>query len=90
MRHREGKYTHKEHVTTTAFVPKDVVIQINLMLYRIFNEQTNMQERPVLFLFPHRTYVLDICEYRLTEAILTNIQNVCFFKVLNTIFLHNL
>ena len=24
------------------------------------------------------------------EAILTNIQNLCFFKVLNTIFLHNL
>ena len=44
----------------------------------------------VLFLFPHRTYVLDFCKNRLTEAILTNIQNVCFFKVLNTIFLHNL
>ena len=37
----------------------------------------------VLFLFPHRTYVLE-------EAILTNIQNKCFFKVLNTIFLHKL
>ena len=27
----------------------------------------------VLFLFPHRTYVLDICRNCLTEAILTNI-----------------
>ena len=35
----------------------------------------------VLFLFPDRTYVLDICKNRLTEAILTNIQNICFFKV---------
>ena len=43
----------------------------------------------VLFLLPHRTYVSDICENRLIEAILTNIQNICFFKILNTI-LHNL
>ena len=26
----------------------------------------------------------------LTVSILTNIQNICFFKVLNTTFLHNL
>ena len=43
---------------------------------------------PVLFLFPHRTYVLDICLNHLTETILTNTQNICFFKVFNTIFLH--
>ena len=42
----------------------------------------------ILFLFPHRTNVLDICD--LTEAILTNIQNICFFKLFNTIFWHNL
>ena len=36
----------------------------------------------VLFIFPRRTYVLDICKNRLSEAILTNIQNICFFKVL--------
>ena len=30
----------------------------------------------VLFLFPDRTHVLDICENRLTEAILTNIQSM--------------
>ena len=35
----------------------------------------------VLFLFPHRIHA---------EAILTNTQNICFFKALNTIFLHNL
>ena len=44
----------------------------------------------VLFLFPHRAYVLDMCYDRLAEAILTNIQNICFFNVLNTIFLHDL
>ena len=43
-----------------------------------------------LFLFPQRTYVLDICKNCLNEAILTNIQNICFFKALNTIFLHNM
>ena len=44
----------------------------------------------VLFSFPHRTYGLDICKNRLTEAILTNIQNICFFTVLNKLFLYNL
>ena len=44
----------------------------------------------VLFLFPHRTYVWDICWNRLSESILTNIQNICFFKIFNTIFMHNL
>ena len=29
-------------VTTTAFVPKDVAIKTNLLLYRILNEQTDM------------------------------------------------
>ena len=42
-----------------------------------------------LFLLPLRTYVLDICSNCLAEAILTNIQNICFFKVLN-IFVHDL
>ena len=51
-----------------AFVPKDFAIKMNLLLYRILNEQTDMQER-------------SCC---LTEAILTNIQSICFFKVLNT------
>ena len=31
----------------------------------------------VLFLFPHRTYVLDVCLNRLSEGILINIQNIC-------------
>ena len=31
-----------------------------------------------------------LSEAILTEAILTNIQNICIFKVLNTIILHNL
>ena len=43
----------------------------------------------VLFLVPHRTYALDICKNRLAEAILTNMQIICFFEVLNTIFLHD-
>ena len=38
----------------------------------------------VLFSFPHGIYVLDICWNRLIEAILTNNQNICFFKILNT------
>ena len=29
-------------VTTTAFVPKDVAIKMNLLLYRILNEQTDV------------------------------------------------
>ena len=29
-------------VTTTGFVPKDVAIKMNLLLYRIFNEQMDM------------------------------------------------
>ena len=37
------------------FVPKDVTIKMNLLLYRILNEQIEMQESLVLFLFPHRT-----------------------------------
>ena len=34
----------------------------------------------VLFFFPHRPYVLDICQNCLNEAILTNIQNIYFLK----------
>ena len=29
-------------VTTTAFVPKDIAIQMNFLLYRILNEQIDM------------------------------------------------
>ena len=29
-------------VTMTAFVPKDVAIKTNLLLYRILNEQTDI------------------------------------------------
>ena len=29
-------------VTTTAFVPKDVAIKMNVLLYRTLNEQTDM------------------------------------------------
>ena len=43
-----------------------------------------------LFLFPYITYVLDICKNHIAEAVLTSNQNKCFFKVLNTIFLHDL
>ena len=35
---------------------------------------------PVLFPFAHWTYVLDICEKRLSEAVLTNTLNICFLK----------
>ena len=38
----------------------------------------------VLVLFPQTTYVFDICKNRLTEVILTNIQNI------SSKFLHNL
>ena len=29
-------------ITTTAFVPKEVAIKMNLLLYRIFNELTDL------------------------------------------------
>ena len=32
-------------VTTTVFVPKDVAIKMNLLLYRILNEQIDMYEK---------------------------------------------
>ena len=38
------------------------------------------QKGLVLFLFHHRTYVLNICFNRLSEAIITNIQNKWFLK----------
>ena len=44
----------------------------------------------VLCLFPHRTNVFDICYNYLTETILTNVQNIHFLKLLNTIFFNNL
>ena len=60
-------------VTTAAFLPKDVAITRTLLLYRIINEQKCL----VLFSFPHRTYVLGISVFPLTEAVLINIQNIC-------------
>ena len=49
-------------ITTTAFVPKDVAIKIDLLLYRILNEQILICKKGlVLFLFPQKAYVLDIC-----------------------------
>ena len=32
-------------VTTTSFVPKDVAIKMNLLLYRILNKNIDMLER---------------------------------------------
>ena len=50
-------------VTTTAFVPKYVAI-LNLLLYRILNEQIGTYVRNVLFcsyfLIEHM-YIFDIC-----------------------------
>ena len=44
----------------------------------------------VLFLFPQKSICFGyLLESPLFVAILTNIQNICFFKVLNTIVLHN-
>ena len=37
-------------ITTTAFVPKDIAIKMNLLLQRILNEQNDMQQCHVLFL----------------------------------------
>ena len=37
-------------VTTTAFVPKDFVIKMNLLLYRIGNEQIDMLEKSCFIL----------------------------------------
>ena len=48
-------------VTTTASVPKEAAIKMNLLLYRVFNEQMVWKKVLVLFLFPDKTYVLDIC-----------------------------
>ena len=54
----------------TAFAPKDVAIKMNLLLYRILISRLICKKGLALFLFPHRTYVLDICYNRLSEAIL--------------------
>ena len=45
----------------TAFVPKGVAIKMNFLLYRIHNGQKDIKKYLVLFLIPHRAYVLDIC-----------------------------
>ena len=64
----------------TAFVSKDIAIKMNLLLYRILNVLADSYVRKVLF-----------CSYFLIEHVfcisvnfLTNIQSICFFKVLNT------
>ena len=62
-------------VTTTVFVPKDVVIKWIICCKESLMSRLISKKGLVLFLFPHRTHVLDICENRLTEAFLTNIQN---------------
>ena len=41
----------------------------------------------VLFLFSHKTYVLDICLNCLSEAILTNIQNICCLVLMQYSFI---
>ena len=66
-------FTHLQWtlIITTAFVSKDVASKMNLLLYRIvMNRMVHMSRKClVLFLFPQRTYVLDICKNHLTEAI---------------------
>ena len=37
-----------------------------------------MQEYGIYYL--KETYVLDMCKSRISEAILTNIQNICSFR----------
>ena len=66
-----------------SIFPKYVAIKMNLQLYRILNGQIDMTVRKDLFCFYFliEHIVLDICYNNLTEAILTNIQNICFFKV---------
>ena len=58
-------------------------MKMNLLLVRTLNEQTDMYERSCFFLFPHRTYVLDICNNRLlrittfTMSLFANNIKVC-------------
>ena len=41
----------------TAFVPKDIAIKMNLLLYRILNEQIDMQEKSFFVLiYPYNIY----------------------------------
>ena len=47
----------------TAFVPKDVAIKMNLLLYRILNEQIDMEERSCFVLISS----LNICFGHLLE-----------------------
>ena len=81
------------------FVPIDDVIKLNLLLYKIRNEQIGMKERSCVlfcficfffffvvffvvvfflscFLFPHTTYVFDICLNRLNKTNLNIQKNV--------------
>ena len=55
--------------TTTAFLPKDVANKMNLLLYRILDEQILISSKNICF------------------GYLTNIQNICFFIVLNSCML---
>ena len=73
-------------ITTSAFVPKTLPFKWICCCTEYLMIRFICKKGFVLFLFPHRTYVLNICYNCLTEAILTNIQNICFFKVLNTLY----
>ena len=48
-------------ITTTAFVPKDVAIKMNFLLYRISKRQNDMYGRICFILISSEHYVLDIC-----------------------------
>ena len=58
--HSETKSKTKTLVTTTTFVLNNIAIKMNWLLYRIPNSKRICKNGLVLFLFPHRTYVLDI------------------------------
>ena len=45
----------------TVSVPKDIAVKMNLLLLRILNEYTDMQQMSCLIEFLYKTYALDIC-----------------------------
>ena len=54
-------YKFSEPSLQRRIFPKDVAIKMNLLLYRILMSRLLYKKSLVLFLFHHRTYVLDIC-----------------------------
>ena len=48
-------------ITTTVFVPKDVAIKMNCCCKESLMDRMICKKDLVLFLFPQRTYVSDIC-----------------------------